>query len=83
MATKEEFTNELNEILIQAKKLSLCSIEIISKELHNRIADDGENSMPNCCNAMKSIEKKNFTKMDVTHDVTSGQSTTVRVRYYL
>ena len=83
MANKQDFEDGLNKILIESKKLNLYSIEIISKDLHDSIALKGENSMPNCCNAMKGLEKVNFSKMEVTHDTESGQSTTMRMRYYL
>jgi hypothetical protein len=83
MANKQDFTDELNRILIQAKEDKKDSVEILSKDLHDSVASKEENSMPNCCNAMKDLEKINFSKMEVIDTTDSGQSTTIKIRYTL
>jgi len=83
MANKQDFTDELNNILIQAKKDKKTSVEILSKDLHDSVASNDENSMPNCCNAMRDVEAVNFLRMEVTSTTKSGQSTTIKIRYYL
>ena len=82
MANKQDFTDELNRILIQAKEEGETSIEILSKDLHDSIASNDENSMPNCCNAMHDIESSNFSSKKVINTTNSGQSTTIKIRYY-
>jgi hypothetical protein len=83
MANKQDFIDELNFILIQAKKNKKSSVEVLSKDLHDSITEDNEHSMPNCCNAMRNIEKVNFFKMEIINTTDKGQSTTIRIRYYL
>ncbi len=76
MANKQDFTDALNSILVQAKKDKKDTIEVLSKDLHDSVASKNENSMPNCCNAMKDIEPINFLRINYTPNYTPVIETT-------
>ena len=76
-----QFEHELELMLSTAKSRGQDFLNIVSKELHDRVVFGSEKRMPMACNAMRKLWKKQgASKERVIHTTPSGQSSTIEFR---
>lgn len=82
MSATEVFTNELTNILNEAKLRGDSYIDIQSRDLHIRVGGyPGKNHrMPICCNVMKKMMK---SRDYIINQPPKGLGATLIIRYYI
>ncbi len=86
MPTRQNFINELDIIFTQAKALGLIAIDLLSKNLHDRVMNKFNqfgNRMPSCCSAIRTIHPTNYKTFQIIKRTPSLQSSSLVIRYYL
>lgn len=82
MSVTEVFTNELTNILNEAKLRGDSYIDIQSRDLHIRVGGyPGKNHrMPSCCTVMKKMMK---SRDYIINQPPKGLGATLLIRYYI
>ena len=81
--SQEQFDRKLRELLEQAKREGKTSIEIISRDLHQKVVGGlHPNHMPMACEAMwKLWERQGSIEENIIHTTSSGMSSTIEMRF--
>ena len=77
-----QFESALELMLKTAKSGGQDFLNIVSKELHDRVVTSSENRMPMACQAMWNLwERQGASKERIVHTTPSGQSTTIEIKF--
>ena len=83
-----QFDEELERMLREARNAGHQTVDIVSKDLHDRVvpSDERNNRMPMACNAMWKLwnEKEQGSDPDnILHTTPSNKSSTLKIRFHL
>ena len=81
--TKKQFDRKLREMLEQAKREGKTSIEIVSRDLHQKVVGGlHPNRMPMACEAMWDLWGwQGSIEDNIIHTTRSGMSSTIEMRF--
>ena len=80
---QSQFDQELQKMLQQAKARGHSSLQVLSKDLHDRVVEEDLGNlhrMPMACKAMWNLwEKQGSRQNKVIHKTPSGESSTIKI----